>query len=143
MPRPPTDTSRRDCGRAAGGTGSSRPPAGSCADARSRGGLDERQRRDRRPEHLSAVIDVNGAARLEVLAPDIAERNGSAEGEGPHGRGDAADVLAFRNNPRPGGGNPIALEHQARETAIDVAAVLHARHDLLPDIAALGEAHEL
>src|SRR6185369_9843841 len=55
----------------------------------------------------------------------------------------AADVLAFRHDPRPGGGNPIALEHQTREPTVDVAAVLHPRHDLLADIAALGEAHDL
>ena len=106
-PRPPTDTSRRGCGRAAGGRGSSPSPGGSagllasspCRDRRG----DPRGRRTGRGGPSSIVCRTRGSissVRLLGLAPGAA-RGGVCTTNGP---GLAPGRVSFSSFVRAGGG---------------------------------------
>ena len=146
-PRRPRDTSRRGCGRAAAGTGCvSSASRFVCGCSPHASGLDEWQSGDLRPGgprrrhrcRRGSPARSARAARSRARWVRPGRRDRTAEVTRPI-------VLSLPPRPAPpvAGENTIALEHQPREPAVDVAAVLHTRHDLLADIAALREAHEL
>src|SRR5262249_39714433 len=103
-------------------------------------GRDEGERGHVRGRAPVPDADGDRAPRLEVLAPDVAEGDGRAEGDRAHGRGHPAHLLVLRHDDVSGCGHRVALEDETGEGAIDVAAILHARHRLLTDVAALGVA---
>src|SRR5262249_26437421 len=140
-PPVPTDTSPRGCARADAGRGWSPQRAGWCAGAPSR--RDEREIAHTGDGGHVAVHDGDGGARREVLATDVAERDGPAERERPRRRRDAADLLVLGVDPGSARRHSLAFEHEAGQRAIHVAAILDPRHDLLPDVAAFVVAHEL
>src|ERR1700730_13787668 len=106
-----------------------------------RGGLDERKLDDLGGDEPVTNADSHRAPRLEMLAADIAQRDGPAEGDGVDGRGDASDLLVFDHDDIAGRGNLLAIDDETGEPSIDVPAILDPRHGLLADVAALGVAH--
>jgi len=71
-----------------------------------------------------------------MLAADITQRNGLAEGDGVHGRGDASDLFVFGQDDIAGRGDLLAFDDETGEASIDVPAILDARHGLLAYVAA-------
>src|SRR2546428_5765545 len=140
-PLRPTGTSPQGCARAAGGTGSSRARVGS--QSRVPPGLAaERERGDARRDGPLAHAHRDGAAGLGVLPPHEPERDRPPEAERPGRARHPSDGGVISEDVGAVRWHHVALEHEAGEPPVYVAAVADAHHDFLPRVASLGIGHE-
>src|SRR5687767_8216016 len=106
------------------------------------GSARERQVAHRRAHRAAAAANLHARAGRGVLPAHERKGQGAAESGRARGAGDAADGGVAGPHLGADGGWLAALDDEAAQVTIDMAAVANPHHDLLPRIAAFRLRHE-
>ena len=102
---------------------------------------EERQRSHLGVHDVRTGFNPQSGARLPAFAPQHAEGNHPAHDGGADGAGHDADLPVTRNNRGRARGDGLPRHEEPAEPLVQMPLVLGADHDLLADVATLGEAH--